>query len=71
MFKARLTALKDMLTAAKTVRSTQIATIRAKLRILVDGIDAVRPVLVTNPLHFSSSSILDLMFMRHPLAPDK
>lgn len=71
MFEARLTALKDMLTAAKTIRSAQIATIRAKLRTLVDGIDAIRPILVTNPRHFSSTSILDSMFMRHPLAPDK
>jgi len=68
---ARLAALKDMLTAAKTVHFAQIATTRAKLRTLVDGIDAIRPILVTNPLHFSSSNLLDSVFMHHSLAPDK
>jgi len=71
VFAARLAALKDMLTAARTVHFTQIATTQAKLRTLVDGIDAIRPVLVTDPLRFSSSNLLDSVFMHHSLAPDK
>jgi hypothetical protein len=50
VFTARLAAFKDMLTAAKILHSTRTATILAKFRTLVDGIDAVRPVLVTDPL---------------------
>jgi len=71
VFTARLAAFNDMLAAAKTLRSTQTATILAKFRTLVDGIDAVRPVLVTNPLHFPPSDLFGSMFMRHSLAPDK
>ena len=70
---ARLSALKDMLTAAKTVYSShsrQVAIIRARIRALIDGIDAVRPILLTSP-YFSSSSLLDSVFMHHSLAPDK
>ena len=71
VFTARLTAFKDMLTAAKTLHSTRTATILAKFGTLVDGIDAVRPVLVTDPVHFTSSSLFGSMFVHHSLAPDK
>jgi hypothetical protein len=71
VFTARLAAFKDMLNAAKALHSTRTATILAKFRTLVDGIDAVRPVLVTDPLHFPSSNLFGSMFMRHSLAPDK
>jgi hypothetical protein len=60
-----------MITAAEIICSGQIASIRAKLKTLVDGIDAIRPILVTNPLHFASSTLLDSMFICHSLAPDK
>jgi hypothetical protein len=71
VFTARLVAFKDMLTAAKTLHSSRTATILAKFRTLVDGIHAVRPVLVTDPLHFPSSNLFGSTFMRHSLAPDK
>jgi hypothetical protein len=60
-----------MITAAEIICSGQIASIHAKLKTLVDGIDAIRPILVTNPLHFASSTLLDSMFICHSLAPDK
>ena len=37
----------------------------------IDGFDAVRPILVTNPSLFSSSSLYDSVFIPHSLAPDK
>lgn len=66
---ARLTAFKDILAAAKTVHFSQIATIRAKLRTLVDEMVAIRPI--SNPLLCSSSNLPDSVFMHHSLAPDK
>jgi hypothetical protein len=60
-----------MLTAAKTVHFAQIATTRARLRALVDEIVAIRPILVPRGPRFTSSNLLDSMFMHHSLAPDK
>ena len=68
---ARLTAFKDMLAAVKIVHSTQMATVHDRLHASIDRFDTVRPILVTNPSLFSSSSLYDSVFIPHSLAPDK
>ena len=69
---ARLTALEDMLTGAKTVHSAQIATTHAKLRTLIDTVPG-RPILVSGDksISFFISILLDSVFILHSLAPDK
>jgi uncharacterized coiled-coil protein SlyX len=67
----QLTAIEDMLTAAKTVRSARMASIHATLRALVDKVEAVRPISVTNPSYFSFPNLNDSVFLPHSLSPDK
>jgi hypothetical protein len=67
----QLTAVEDMLTAAKTACSSRIASIHTRLRALIDEVEAVRPIFVTNPSHFSFPNLYDSVFIPHSLSPDK
>jgi hypothetical protein len=69
---ARFIAVKDIITAAKSVHwhSAQLVKLRSRLGALIDGVEAVRPVLVTNPLHLPSTFRVP-PFTPHSLAPDK
>ena len=67
----QLTAIEDMLTAAKTVHSPRMALIHTRRRALVDQVEAVCPISVTNPSHFSFPNLYDTVFTPHLLSPDK
>ena len=68
---AQLVALKDLLTAARTVQLAQMDLVQSRLRALVKSLEAVQPVLVTNPLHLLPSTFRVSTPIPHSLAPDK
>jgi hypothetical protein len=68
---AQLIATKDLLTAAKTVRLAQTDVRHSRLEALIDKAEAIRPVLVTYPLHLLPSTFRVPMFIPHSLPPDK
>jgi hypothetical protein len=67
---ARFIAIKDIITAAKTVHRAQMDKLQSKLGALTDGVEAVCPVLVTNSFSLPSTFRVPT-FMPHSLAPDK
>ena len=67
---ARFTAIKDIITAAKTVHHAQADELHSRLGALIDEVEAVRPVLVTNSSYLPSTFRVPT-FAPHSLAPDK
>ena len=69
---AQLIAVQDIITAAKTVRlaRSEVVMLRSRLKALVDRVDAVRPVLVTDPFYLPSTFHVPT-FLPQSLAPDK
>jgi hypothetical protein len=67
---AQIMAIKDIITAAKTMHLAQMDKLRTRLGVLVAGVGAIRPVLVTNPFYLPSTFHVPT-FISHSLAPDK
>ena len=66
----RVIAIKDIITAAKTVHHTQMDELHSLLGALIDEVEAVCPVLVTNSSYLPSTFRVPT-FVPHSLAPDK
>ena len=69
---AQFIAIKDIITAAKTVHlnHAQLGILHSRLGALIGRVEAVRPVLVTKPFHLPSTFRVHT-FIPHSLAPDK
>ena len=63
---ARFTAIKDVITVAKTMHRV----LHSRLGALIGGLEAVRPVLLSNPFHLPSTFRVHT-FSLYSLAPDK
>jgi len=69
---AQFIAIKDIIAAAKTVHVTQMGKLQSRIRAIIDGVEAVRPVLLTNRDSFYLPSTFRVpTFVPHSLAPDK
>ena len=67
---AQIIAIKDIFTAAKTVHVASMDKLQSRLGALIDRVEAVRPVLVTDSFSLPSTFRVH-RFMPQSLAPDK